>query len=83
MKAKKLSTSTILTYIVFPLLIVVAWFWAAQYTFNDKLDLNGDNFCYYIYSSALADGHNYASCAYWYEPIELDYDILRQALQCG
>ena len=49
----------ILKYVVFPLLIFAAWLGIARYTFNEKPDLNGDNFCYYIYSSSLATGQGY------------------------
>lgn len=48
-----------LSYIVFPLVIVVAWLLLVLYTFNSKPDLNGDNFCYYIYATSLAEGHGY------------------------
>ncbi len=46
-------------YIIFPFLIVVAWLWMSIYTFNEKPDLNGDNFYYYIYASSLASGQGY------------------------
>ena len=49
----------ILKYIIFPLLIFAAWLGIAHYTFNEKPDLNGDNFCYYIYASSLASGQGY------------------------
>lgn len=49
----------ILKYIVFPLLIFAAWLGIARYTFNEKPDLNGDNFSYYIYASSLASGQGY------------------------
>lgn len=49
----------ILKYIIFPLLIFVAWLGVARYTFNEKPDLNGDNFNYYIYASSLASGQGY------------------------
>ena len=43
-----------------PLLIVIAWFVMARYTFNSKLDLNGDNFYYYITATSLAQGQGYS-----------------------
>ncbi len=39
--------------------LVVAWAMLASKTFNPKPDLNGDNFCYYIYATSLATGHGY------------------------
>lgn len=54
-----MSKTNILKYLVFPLLIAVAWFGIAKYTFNPKPDLNGDNINYYIYASALASGQGY------------------------
>ncbi len=45
--------------VIFPMVLVIAWLWMALYTFNEKPDLNGDNFCYFIYASSLADGHGY------------------------
>lgn len=49
----------ILKYIVLPLVIFGSWLGIARYTFNEKPDLNGDNFCYYIYASSLASGQGY------------------------
>ena len=49
----------LLKYVLFPLLIFVAWLGIARYTFNEKPDLNGDNFCYYTYASSLASGQGY------------------------
>ncbi|MBQ5774993.1 MAG: phospholipid carrier-dependent glycosyltransferase, partial [Paludibacteraceae bacterium] len=54
-----MKQSNSLKYIVFPLLIVVAWFCLVLYTFNDKPDMNGDNFSYYIYATSLAQGEGY------------------------
>lgn len=54
-----MKASSILRYIVFPAIIVVAWLMLVLYTFNSKPDLNGDNFCYYIYATSLAEGHGY------------------------
>lgn len=54
-----MNKTTAIKYIVFPLLIAVAWFGIAKYTFNEKPDLNGDNFSYYIYASSLASGEGY------------------------
>ena len=54
-----MDKTKILKYIVFPLLIAAAWFGIAKYTFNEKPDLNGDNFSYYIYASSLASGAGY------------------------
>lgn len=54
-----MKASNILRYIVFPAIIVVAWLLVVLYTFNSKPDLNGDNFCYYIYATSLAEGHGY------------------------
>lgn len=47
-------------YLVCPLLITVAWYWMASYTFNEKLDLNGDNCYYYTVASAMATGEGYS-----------------------
>ena len=55
----KANNTRIVKYIVFPILIAVAWFLLANYTFNSKPDMNGDNFCYYIYASSLAEGQGY------------------------
>ena len=54
-----MDKTKIVKYIVFPLLIAAAWFGIAKYTFNEKPDLNGDNFSYYIYASSLASGEGY------------------------
>ena len=54
-----MDKTKILKYIVFPLLIAVAWLGIVRYTFNEKPDLNGDNFSYYIYASSLASGEGY------------------------
>ncbi|MDD6210396.1 MAG: phospholipid carrier-dependent glycosyltransferase [Bacteroidales bacterium] len=40
--------------------LVAVFFVAFTYIFNSKLDLNGDNCNYYIYSSAMAEGFGYA-----------------------
>lgn len=58
----KLSDQTlkILRVFIFPLLITAAWFAMAQYTFNQKIDLNGDNCYYYTVASSLATGHGYS-----------------------
>lgn len=40
--------------------LAVIWGILAAKTFNPKADLNGDNFCYYIYASSLATGHGYS-----------------------
>lgn len=53
------KTLQIIRYVVFPLLIVFAWLLLVNYTFNSKPDMNGDNFCYYIYASSLAEGNGY------------------------
>lgn len=54
-----MDKTKLLKYIVCPLLIAVAWLLMARYTFNEKPDLNGDNFNYYIYASSLASGQGY------------------------
>ena len=54
-----MKQSNLLKYIVFPLLIVIAWLCLVLYTFNDKPDMNGDNFSYYIYATSLAQGEGY------------------------
>lgn len=69
MKANSETTSTatflsprtlrIIKYIAFPAIIVFAWLLLVNYTFNNKPDMNGDNFCYYIYASSLAEGKGY------------------------
>lgn len=56
---KDMNKTNIFKYIVFPLAITIAWFLMARYTFNEKPDLNGDNFNYYIYASSLASGQGY------------------------
>lgn len=55
----KANNTAIFKYAVFPLLIAAAWVLLANYTFNSKPDMNGDNFCYYIYASSLAEGNGY------------------------
>ena len=40
--------------------LAIIWGIIASKTFNPKPDLNGDNFCYYIYASSLATGHGYS-----------------------
>ncbi len=37
--------------------LAIIWRILAAKTFNPKVDLNGDNFCYYIYASSLATGY--------------------------
>jgi len=59
-----MDKTKLLKYIVFPLLIAVAWLWMARYTFNEKPDLNGDNINYYIYASSLASGQGYCDLSY-------------------
>ena len=54
-----MKRETLLKYVLFPLLIFAAWLGIARYTFNEKPDLNGDNFNYYIYASSLASGQGY------------------------
>lgn len=54
-----MDKTKLLKYVLFPLLIFAAWLGVARYTFNEKPDLNGDNFCYYIYASSLASGQGY------------------------
>ena len=41
-------------------LLAIVWGILAAKTFNPKADLNGDNFCYYIYASSMATGHGYS-----------------------
>ena len=45
---------------IFPAIIAVVWAVLFGYTFNEKLDLNGDNCNYYIYATSMATGHGYA-----------------------
>ena len=40
--------------------LAIVWGILAAKTFNPKADLNGDNFCYYIYASSIATGHGYS-----------------------
>lgn len=40
--------------------LALIWGVIAAKTFNPKADLNGDNFCYYIYASSMATGHGYS-----------------------
>lgn len=40
--------------------LALIWGIIAAKTFNPKADLNGDNFCYYIYASSMATGHGYS-----------------------
>lgn len=54
-----MDKTTLLKYILLPLLIFASWLGIARYTFNEKPDLNGDNFNYYIYASSLASGQGY------------------------
>lgn len=54
-----MDKTKLLKYVLFPLLIFAAWLGIARYTFNEKPDLNGDNFVYYIYASSLASGQGY------------------------
>ena len=39
--------------------LALVWAVMATKTFNEKPDLNGDNFYYYIYATSLATGHGY------------------------
>lgn len=41
-------------------IIIITFFLLSSYTFNSKLDLNGDNANYYIYAKSLASGHGYS-----------------------
>ena len=41
-------------------ILIIAFFLLSSYTFNSKLDLNGDNANYYIYAKSLATGHGYS-----------------------
>lgn len=41
-------------------ILALIWGVIAVKTFNPKADLNGDNFCYYIYASSIATGHGYS-----------------------
>ena len=54
-----MNKTILLKYVLFPILIFVSWLGIARYTFNEKPDLNGDNFSYYIYASSLASGQGY------------------------
>lgn len=47
-------------YIGCSALLAIVWFVLASKTFNPKPDLNGDNFCYYIYATSVATGHGYS-----------------------
>lgn len=40
--------------------LALVWAVMATKTFNEKPDLNGDNFYYYIYATSLATGHGYS-----------------------
>lgn len=44
---------------IFPILLILIGAWLAQYTFNPKADLNGDNYNYFTYATSLAEGHGY------------------------
>ena len=44
---------------LYPAILGVVWLMAYTYTFDPKLDLNGDNCMYYILSSSLASGQGY------------------------
>ena len=48
-----MDKTKLLKYVLFPLLIFAAWLGVARYTFNEKPDLNGDNFCEAISSSEV------------------------------
>lgn len=41
-------------------IIIITFILLSSYTFNSKLDLNGDNANYYIYAKAIATGHGYS-----------------------
>ncbi len=43
-----------------PIILVIAWLLVVNYTFNSKPDMNGDNFNYFIYATAIATGEGYA-----------------------
>mgnify|MGYP006988868776 CR=1 FL=1 len=59
-KKKTSGSPKMLIYFVLPAILLVAWWMLASRTFNSKPDLNGDNFCYYTYATAMATGHGYA-----------------------
>ena len=59
-KSSQFIVRTGLIKIGLPLLLTIVWGIMASKTFNEKPDLNGDNFCYYIFSTSLATGHGYA-----------------------
>ncbi|MBQ7279437.1 MAG: hypothetical protein IJR13_01760 [Bacteroidales bacterium] len=59
-KKKTSGSPKMLIYFVLPAILLVAWWMLASKTFNSKPDLNGDNFCYYTYATAMATGHGYA-----------------------
>lgn len=41
-------------------IIALVWAFSFFYIFNTKIDLNGDNCCYYTYASAMASGEGYS-----------------------
>lgn len=48
---------------IFPALLILIGAWLASYTFNEKADLNGDNYNYYVYATSLASGQGYCDLA--------------------
>lgn len=47
--------------ILYIIIIVLTWLLVSVYTFDKKADINGDNFCYYLTASSLAEGHGYSA----------------------
>lgn len=45
---------------ILPAVILLVWIGLFVYTFNEKLDLNGDNCNYYIYATSMVAGHGYS-----------------------
>ncbi len=45
---------------LFAALLFLVWIIAYNYTFNEKLDLNGDNCSYYMNATSIATGHGYS-----------------------
>ena len=50
------------------LVLTVIWGILANKTFNPRVDMNGDNVCYYIYATSLATGHGYCDLSVPGEP---------------
>lgn len=46
--------------ILYIIIIISVWLFSSIYTFDKKADRNGDNICYYLIASSMAEGHGYS-----------------------